>query len=402
MKKKLVEKKTIYMAFIESLLNDAKEVVGVGTGGRARLVREFIVDKLRIKPDNILFGTSYEVPVSDRIYLVCATPEDDAVNVLIDRGISEENILLSGALCEFADRSGLPLTFDLFGLFSLSDKLRMASLLFLKNDYLCREVYADKDIEEINFIFNKYMEVREYYSSKIEVRAKRLLFPAAGTSGGKSISFALEELQVINLEICYEGFASQIYSILSLYRSGKVNRSVMVSLTAMLLDRYDCHGGNPFCFLIPYIKDIPLYDYYILKVDRKKRDHIESMAVRNFHYSEKDYVPNRITAVEWGSETKDVWDNRSLEDKIEWYIDLVEEQISEADLSSNVFVRCFIKDIKKGLNVILNELGWPKVNSVPHLNSIPNDKVYSYSEREKLYSEINCKRSFSYRKGISE
>lgn len=388
---------------IEEITNilyfDCKCIAVVGKGSQSEYMKEVLRRKLRVKL-NHEFYDSNDVPGDKEYYIVCATPEKEALNNLEKKGIEFSKIIIWKKLYQQLEEARKYSLSNFLALPELDENELMlipgsidrgfSSCLISLNkqisSYLMTIDSSDyKKIEHVVYLLDNYLSIREYCDNAFKIRTKKLLFPSTGRCGGVSITDALNEHPSILLKVLHEGYAREIYNFLVLYKKNKISKRIMIALTCLILDQYDCHGGNPFCFLMPFIKYLSWYEFYMLKVNREKNDLLDSITLRNFHYTEKDFVPERITAWQWKEEDRDTWEKRSTKSKVLWYIDKVEQSIRNAVNSKIKIVETPIDDLEVGLNEILKKMNYPERINVKHLNTISKEKIYSLDERIMMY-----------------
>ncbi|MDO8835140.1 MAG: hypothetical protein Q7V01_06065, partial [Vicinamibacterales bacterium] len=49
-------------------------------------------------------------------------------------------------------------------------------------------------------------------------------------------------------------------------------------------------------------------------------------------------------------------------------------------------VRAPLANVHAAINDVLSGLGWPSLESMPHIMTLPRDRVYSYDERIAIYA----------------
>jgi hypothetical protein len=382
------------------LLKSPDQIVVVGTGNQAKQMRRLLELRFRIRTKHVTGCHSREAPKGKTYYLICATPIDEAVDNLREKGIRPEAMLSWEAMLRDLDLTERYLPEIRFGLSALDDENSLlpvkkidpwliSSLRHAENPLL--EIYfpgekkREMDFHLLNIISENYLAIRRHMALHLEVKERKLLFPSAGRCGGVSLTHCLKTHPKIYLRVDHEGFAEPIYRLLTFFRQNRVNENVLVALLSIMVDRFDCLGGNPFCFLMPYISKLPWIDFYALKVERGMEDHCESIMIRNFHYTEVDFVPNRITAAGWGEVRYEEWNQWHLEKKIKWYLKTVNAEIEQGLQACTHIVRSPLSSIRSGINDLLSTLHWPEIETFLHLNTIPKDRVYSLGERIQLY-----------------
>jgi hypothetical protein len=387
---------------LSQILHEPDSVAIVGTGAQADEMRTFLRQRFRLRTDDIPGASSTAAPTGKALYLLCATPPDEAFATLQRRGVARERITPWSGLKQFWLEQPRSIWLSESGTRCLGtdgkpaappDVHRETAELLERCHDLLESVYrrdtawtAD-DLLFLGTYSRAYLAFRRQWSVLHQQRArdKRLLFPSAGRSGGTSLTRALQRHPRLVLRVDHEGRALLIYRMLAHHRRGELEGVVLGALLGIMLDEFDCLGGNPLCFLVPYVCHVPWFECHVLKVERPHADLHESITLRNFHYTEADFISNRITAAAWGDATQAEWESWDTGRRVDWYIRTVDAQIERATASCARVVRTPLDDIERGSNDALTGLGWPSLKDFPHVNTLPKDRVYTLDERIALY-----------------
>lgn len=391
---------------VHALLHAPASVGIVGTGSQAAAVRAHLAEWLRLRLDGFPGASSSEIPADRAHYLVCASPPEAARATLLLRGIPAERITLCHDLIHRLPkcaagwlRAELTLDpLDAEGRIVVGDggTPRLAQLL-RSADVLLRELFnlqvfwSPEQLRLIESFSSVYLTLRRQWSEFDGAPRRRLLFPSPGRCGGVSLTQALGKLHPLRLRVDHEGNANLIYRLLAYHRRGELGETVLAAFLAQMLEDYDCLGGNPFCFLVPYLKHVPWFECHLLKVERPLPELRESIIDRNFHYTSADFVAERITGAAWGDMSAEEWNQLELPSKVDWYILKVGAEIMRGAAACRSFVRTPLRDVHTGLNAVLGALQWPVLAAMPHVNTIPKDRVYSLEERIALFREEHAK-----------
>ena len=385
------------------LLLDAPGSIGiVGTGSQAREMRRTLEQQFRLRTDDIPGDSSGRIPLGRSLYLLCATPEPEAMATLISRGVPRGTIQRWSGLRAALESSGRAVIDRRLGLeildanrgvdHSLECPVGLARLLQNYGEVIHGMLAQSQLLDErrrelLETLCSSYLVLRRQWAVMHPERKRRLLFPSPGRSGGVSLTYALSTHPRLKLRVNHEGFADAIYLLLTLHRRGLLSAVPLTAMACLMLDDYNCVGGNPFCFLLSNLSDVPWFECHVLKVERPAMELRESIVERNFHYSTADFVPGRVTAAAWGEMSEDEWMRLSLEAKVDWYIAKVDSEIERGTACAASIHRAPLSDIHHGVNSVLERLGWTRLESFPHLNSIPQDRIYTYEERIRLFEE---------------
>lgn len=394
------------LSFLNALVHSPESLGIVGTGSQAQAMRAMIDECLRLKLDASPGASSAEIPLGRRAYLLCATPSTAARETLLSRGVPAELIVPWSELEPLVVQQSREVLREELGLRQLDKEDRSLPLdlgppallqLLRASETLLRELFdranqwtADQ-APMLETIANAYLLLRRQQAAFDGPPLRRLLFPSPGRCGGVSLTLALRRHYALRLHVDHEGHQDLIYQLLALHRQSGLSETVLIAFLALMLEDFDCLGGNPFCFLVPYLEHVPWFDCHLLKVERPLPELRESIIDRNFHYTAADFVPARITGAMWGDMHQAEWDNLPLAAKVDWYIQKVDEQISRGATACRSFVPTSLRDLHPGLNQILAGMRWPTIPCVPHVNTIPKDRVYSLEERIALFREEHAR-----------
>jgi len=391
---------------LSALFASPDEVCIIGTGKQAREMRAFLAETLCLRVNDLPGYSSADAPVGVAHFLLCATPESAAIQTLVERGVRPDTLCLWSEVERFIRSSagkiyhrhlGLRLPAERDDLHPPPGIKGAFRAMLARYNILLREIgYPDatwtfEQFGRLERLSDIYLSLRTEWQKLDGSIERRLLFPSTGRCGGLSITKALSEQFRIPLRVGHEELAGAIYGLLRLYRQGKLRSSVLTVVLMRLLDEYECLGGNPLCFLLPFLPRIPGYECHLLRVEREFASLRDSIVLRNFHYSSADFVPERITGAEWGDMSEAAWNALAIPQKVDWYIARVHTEIDRGAVACASVVRTPLDSIKEGLNSILRRLRWPLVKSVPHINTIPKDRVYTIEERIDLFKKEHAK-----------
>ncbi len=391
--------------WIRLISKHPEQVVIVGKSKQSDTMRSYLNRRFRLSLKSIESFTSRDAPIDKKAYILCATPTSEVILILSNRGVPMDAILIWSDLIDPLENEQLEYPCKAFGLRPLgtnyqtslrgiAHKELIATFRQIENslsNLYFYEEYTESDCESLQILSLHYLEIRAAISIAARVKEKKLLFPSPGRSGGTSLSTALEDHPSLFLRVNHEQFPDITYKLIALEKQGRIGCKTLSALTCFICDRYDCHGGNPFCFLMPYLKDLPWFEFYTLKVTRDEADLIDSISKRNFHYTAADFVPNRTTGWQWGDSTKETWNALSLDSKIQWYIQKVGSEIDRSKQYCDKFTVAPIESLTEGLNALLSAMQWPKLKEVPHLNTIPKGKTLPLNERAEHYRKSKAK-----------
>lgn len=388
-----------------SILLPAPHRVGVvGSGSQAAQMRETLRTQLRLCLDENAGASSAEISLDREMYLLCATPADAARQTLITRGVKPENIVAwaeikplvlanpgrliyenCGVRCLAADGSSLRFFGDnpRFDALTLAYEDALRELLFHPPNW------TESERRRLEVMSSCYLAMRAHIARVEGLKLRRLLFPSAGRCGGVSITHTLRTHPRLRLRVDHEGNQELIYQLLNLHRQGFIQESPLVAILSLMMDDNECLGGNPFCFFLPYLDRVPWFECHVLKVERPLAEHRESIVLRNYHYTDAEFVRDRVTAATWGGLSEEQWKALPLESKVDWYILKVNEEIARGLPHCHRVIRTSLEELEPNLNRLLEGMSWPTVTGVQHLNTLPKDRVYSHEERIEMYRRMN-------------
>lgn len=387
---------------IENLWSREGKVYVVGQGSQSEAMTTYLWLIYRIKIHESMYSDSWSVGLDGVFYILCATPKDDALATLTNRGINPDLVVSWTDLAAALNKDNGSYLFTRLGLlpkhatdsfFTLNyeDQTYRKFLLPLQHmlyPVLCQGDSAPFEMKLIEDLAKIYLNVRLFLTNRERkgLPEKKFLFPSTGRCGGTSIADALSNRYQLVLNIDHEGHADALYDLLKKYHGGEISVNVLACAISLILDQNDVVGSNPSCFYLPYLNLLPWFECHVLNVTRNHDQLLESICLRNFHYTQVDYVANRITAFDMGHMSKENWTDLSIEDKVSWYINTVQNCITSSKEAYKNYIEIDITDIKKGINQGLSGLDWPPFRDVVcHLNTIPKDRIYSLEERINIY-----------------
>ncbi|GHF80475.1 hypothetical protein [Thalassotalea marina] len=393
---------------ILSIIKDKQHFLIIGQGALYRKMKAYLFGRYRLDVSSIHNYSSFDAPVNNQVlYIVAASPTPEVCEILINKGVKKESIIPWLSLLDALESEQDDWLIKTYGLLPLEDSekpyIHKQQVTFdadvflhikkaLQKWLLVNDTFAksnQSNLVQIEQLSSIYLKLRLDLFQQTSIPVKKLLFPSAGRCGGTSITSALQSI-ALNLHVSHEGYSTEIYNLLkSKYQFG-YSEQVMLAITSIILDESDCLGGNPICFLLPYVSSLQWFECAVIKVNRTKSDLISSIVDRNFHYSERDFAPNRLTADTVGEMSHKDWVNLTRIEKVDWYIDQVDRAIYQNKTDFAFFYDVEFSELGSVLSEVLNTFSWSNQEiNVSHLNSLPKDKIYSFEERIKLFAEKN-------------
>ncbi|MGB0370732.1 MAG: hypothetical protein ACPGN3_05225 [Opitutales bacterium] len=216
---------------------------------------------------------------------------------------------------------------------------------------------------------------------------ERFFYPSCGRCGGDSMTRFLKQSVVQPVRVSHEPYAAIIYALRAFAYAGDDSSDVLGAFLHFLVERFDCLGGNPVNFVLEEFLRVCPYRPVVLEMKRSTESHIESIMNRNYHYSDRDSVTNRIRGDEPG------WESLDRREKVKRYLELGDMSMRRARLSNPdvEWIEGDLEDYSKYANQAMRALGWQSRGDVPHTNTIPKYRVFSYDERRALFGHFKRK-----------
>ncbi|MBI2839742.1 MAG: hypothetical protein HYX75_15630 [Acidobacteria bacterium] len=395
----------------------------IGRGQKAQDLLPLLKTTFGLNFEAIPRHDSADAPLGDYYYGIVGTPFDEISRLLCARGVPQQRIfkfediplLKPLPVSAFPDRADVWFRLvppapdearDLF-LHHLNRGDGDRALYWVKQQYSVRNPSWDDAVNLVLLVCHTDFAARHTalfawvcdlagtvirarvhrYRAGLVTGQKRLVFPSPGRCGGNSIAQALETGLVLPMRVGHEAYGQELYDLLRIYRQTGRSEPIILLLDC-LLSQYDALGGNPYGLMLPFIRDLPFYDFTILWVRRDGGKAVTSILEHNFHYGTRDFIRNRVTAVDTDEMSADQWERLSREDKVRWYVAHTESVINVHVGGFQNAVVCSMDNIGAGLGDALRHLGLMLTPTVRKCNAVPYHRHFTPEELVILFQHF--------------
>jgi hypothetical protein len=405
---------------LERLARGHAVVIGRGAAGDS-LVRN-LQARFALNGAAIPRHDSHDAPLGDLDYIIASQVVDEIRNVLLARGVSPHRIFPTSVLFEVPqpELDGDPSAADrwrlrpppperaraLFHHFIAADDDRRAlhwldeylratgpqwvfaselALMLAQHPHLARRPRLfDALCDQMAALIRCR---RSQVARQDPTRALRLVFPSAGRCGGNSIAHALQVAVVVPWRVGHEAHGQDLYALLRICLQTRRHEPLVVLLDS-LLTQHDAVGGNPFGLILPHVGDLPCHAIVALLVERDEDALVRSILLHNFHYGPHDFVPNRITATDYGEMAARDWNGLARSDKVRWYVRKTASETQAGLAHASAVEVCRIEALEDGLRRALAHFEIRPTAPVLRCNAIPYYREFSPEELQIIFAHF--------------